>query len=165
MQAPLLQSGGSCDGWCRREGLGTVTVGRMTLLSHVSECHVAFAAEGTEPNNGKRQRAQMQMVERDKGHRAQQWKGTEGTEANSGKGQRAAWGGLSAIPRKSKVACLVVVGEVAKASHPDVAGNEHPDCIVHFFGLKIVVQQKEHLHTDRQTDTPQHMGSRAKAGG
>lgn len=75
----------------------------------------------------------------------------EGTELNNGKDRgQASWAGLSAIPRKGKVACLVVVGEVAKASHPHIAGNEHPDGIVHFFGLKVVVQQKEHLHT--QTD-------------
>ena len=63
-----------------------MTVSRMALLLHVYECHVAFAAEGTEPNNGMGQRAQMQTVERDKGHRTQQWEGTEGTDA---KGQRA----------------------------------------------------------------------------
>lgn len=63
---------------------------------------------------------------------------------------QASWARLSAIPWKGEVACLVVVGEVAEASHPDIAGDKHPDGIVHFFGLKVVVQQKEHLHT--QTD-------------
>ena len=49
-------------------------------------------------------------------------------------------------PWECKISCFVVVSEVTKASHPDVARNEDPDCVVHFLGLKIVVQQEQNLH-------------------
>lgn len=49
-------------------------------------------------------------------------------------------------PWECKIACFVVVSEVPKASHPDIASNKDPDCIVHFLGLKVVVQQEQHLH-------------------
>ena len=42
---------------------------------------------------------------------------------------------------------LVVVGEVAKARHPDVAGDEDTDCVVELTRLKVVVQQEQHLLT------------------
>lgn len=51
-------------------------------------------------------------------------------------------------PGEGKIACFVVVGEVAKASHPDIACNEDSDGIVHLLGLKIMVQQKQDLQSD-----------------
>ena len=49
------------------------------------------------------------------------------------------------LPGEGKVASLVVVAEVAKASHPDIACYEHSDGIVHLLGLKVMIQQKQHL--------------------
>lgn len=60
---------------------------------------------------------------------------------------------LSCLPRKGKVPGLVVVGEVAKARHPDITCDEDPDCIVHLFCLKVMIQQEENLQT--QTDMTQ----------
>ena len=48
-------------------------------------------------------------------------------------------------PGKGKVSCLVIVGKVAKARHPDIPSNENPDCVVHLFGLKVVIQQEQDL--------------------
>lgn len=70
---------------------------------------------------------------------------------------------LSCLPRKGKVPGLVVVGEVAEASHPDVPCNEDSDCIVHLFCLKVVIQQEENLQT--QTDMAQPCGAGVPGGG
>lgn len=52
-------------------------------------------------------------------------------------------------PAKAEVLRLVVVEEVAVASHPHIASNEDTDGVVHFPGLKIVVQQEQHLQPQR----------------
>ncbi len=54
---------------------------------------------------------------------------------------------LSCLPRKGKVPSLVIVGEVAKACHPDITCDKDSDCIVHLFCLKVVIQQEENLQT------------------
>ena len=51
------------------------------------------------------------------------------------------------LPRESKIACLVVVGEVPKASHPDIARYEDSDGIVNLLGLKVVIQQEQDLQS------------------
>lgn len=45
-----------------------------------------------------------------------------------------------------KVLADVVIGKVAKASHPDVAGNVQPNAVVLLAGLKVVVHHKQDLH-------------------
>ena len=49
-------------------------------------------------------------------------------------------------PPGRKVPRLVVVGKVPEPGHPHIRGDEHPDCVVDFPRLVVVVQQEEHLH-------------------
>mmetsp|Transcript_38151 Transcript_38151/g.96538 ORF Transcript_38151/g.96538 Transcript_38151/m.96538 type:complete len:213 (-) Transcript_38151:484-1122(-) len=49
-------------------------------------------------------------------------------------------------PAHAEVGRLVVVGEVAKARHPHVRGDEDADGVVHLLGLVVVVQQEQYLH-------------------
>ncbi len=48
-------------------------------------------------------------------------------------------------PAKAEVLGLVVVGEVAEAGHPDIAGDEHADGVVDLARVEVVVQQEQDL--------------------
>jgi hypothetical protein len=67
------------------------------------------------------------------------------------------------LPAKGEVLELVVVGEVAKPSHPHVARNEHADCIVDLLRLKVVVQQKQDLQSSNTMVFVMHLAEHTRS--
>ena len=59
------------------------------------------------------------------------------------------------MPCNVEVPVFVVVRKVVVASHPDIAGNEDPDGVVHLSRFEVVVQEEEHLQGPYVSDLVQ----------
>ncbi len=53
-------------------------------------------------------------------------------------------------PAYAEIVRPVVIAKVAVSCQPDIAGNEHSDGIVHFFGIKVMVKEEEDLQKRQQ---------------